>query len=112
MTPEQKSDLASEAIKAAPPVAITTAVTIGGLTLNEWVAIATIAAPKYHNFPRSSIVSIVYDSSGFICASACSLIFTIKGHTPVFAGRSPSTLRINWISFWSRFKFIAKAMVV
>jgi uncharacterized membrane protein len=42
MTPEQKSDLASEAIKAAPPVAITTAVTIGGLTLNEWVAIATL----------------------------------------------------------------------
>ena len=42
MTPEQKSDLASEAIKAAPPVAITTAVTVGGLTLNEWVAIATL----------------------------------------------------------------------
>ena len=42
MTPEQKSDIASEAIKAAPPVAITTAVTIGGLTLNEWVAIATL----------------------------------------------------------------------
>lgn len=42
MTPEQKSDIASEAIKAAPPVAITTAVTVGGLTLNEWVAIATL----------------------------------------------------------------------
>ena len=42
MTPEQKSDLASEAIKAAPPIAITTAVTVGGLTLNEWVAIATL----------------------------------------------------------------------
>jgi uncharacterized membrane protein len=42
MTPEQKSDIASEAIKAAPPVVITTAVTIGGLTLNEWVAIATL----------------------------------------------------------------------
>ena len=42
MTPEQKSDIASEAIKAAPPIAITTAVTVGGLTLNEWVAIATL----------------------------------------------------------------------
>jgi len=42
VTPEQKSDLASEAIKAAPPIAITTAVTVGGLTLNEWVAIATL----------------------------------------------------------------------
>jgi uncharacterized membrane protein len=42
MTPEQKSDIVSEAIKAAPPVAITTAVTVGGLTLNEWVAIATL----------------------------------------------------------------------
>ena len=42
MTPEQKSDIASEAIKAAPPVAITTAVTIGGLTLNECVANATL----------------------------------------------------------------------
>lgn len=42
MTPEQKSDIVSEAIKAAPPIAITTAVTVGGLTLNEWVAIATL----------------------------------------------------------------------
>jgi len=42
MSPAQKSDVLSEAAKAAPPVAITTAVTIGGLTLNEWVAIATL----------------------------------------------------------------------
>jgi len=42
MTPEQKSDVIVEAAKAAPPVVITTAVTAGGLTLNEWVAIATL----------------------------------------------------------------------
>jgi len=42
MTPEQKSDVIVEAAKAAPPVVITTAVTVGGLTLNEWVAIATL----------------------------------------------------------------------
>ena len=42
MTPEQKSDVLVEAAKAAPPVAITTAVTVGGLTLNEWVAVATL----------------------------------------------------------------------
>jgi uncharacterized membrane protein len=42
MTPEQKSDVLVEAAKAAPPVVITTAVTVGGLTLNEWVAIATL----------------------------------------------------------------------
>ncbi|NDD85364.1 hypothetical protein EBZ38_13965 [bacterium] len=42
MSPAQKSDVLSEAAKAAPPIAITTAVTIGGLTLNEWVAIATL----------------------------------------------------------------------
>lgn len=42
MTPEQKSDVLVEVAKAAPPVAITTAVTVGGLTLNEWVAVATL----------------------------------------------------------------------
>jgi len=42
MTPEQKSDVLTEAVKAAPPVAITTAVTVGGLTLNELVALATL----------------------------------------------------------------------
>lgn len=42
MTPEQKSDVLVEAAKAAPPVVITTAVTVGGLTLNEWVAVATL----------------------------------------------------------------------
>jgi len=42
MSPEQKSDVIAEAAKAAPPIAITTAVTVGGLTLNEWVALATL----------------------------------------------------------------------
>jgi hypothetical protein len=42
MTPEQKSDVITEAAKAAPPIAITTAVTVGGITINEWVAIATL----------------------------------------------------------------------
>jgi len=42
MTPEQKSDIVSELTRATPPVAITTAVTVGGLTLNEWVALATL----------------------------------------------------------------------
>ena len=42
MSPEQKSDIISEAAKAAPPIAITTAVTVGGITINEWVAIATL----------------------------------------------------------------------
>ena len=42
MSPEQKSDLITEAAKATPPVVITTAVTVGGLTLNEWVAVATL----------------------------------------------------------------------
>jgi uncharacterized membrane protein len=41
MTPEQKSDVLTEAVKAAPPIAITTAA-VGGLTLNEWVALATL----------------------------------------------------------------------
>lgn len=42
MSPAQKSDILAEAAKAAPPIAITTAVTVGGLTLNEWVALATL----------------------------------------------------------------------
>ena len=41
MSPEQKSDVITEAAKAAPPIAIT-AVTVGGITINEWVAIATL----------------------------------------------------------------------
>ena len=36
------SDLKHEALKAAPPIVITTYATFSGFTLNEWVAIATI----------------------------------------------------------------------
>jgi len=42
VTPAQKSDVIAEAARAAPPVVVTTAVTVGGLTLNEWVALATL----------------------------------------------------------------------
>jgi hypothetical protein len=42
MSPEQKSDVIAEAAKAAPPVAVATAATAGGITINEWVAIATL----------------------------------------------------------------------
>lgn len=38
-----KQAIASEVTKSAPPVALSIAATVGGLTLNEWMAIATIA---------------------------------------------------------------------
>ena len=38
-----KQDLAAEAMKAAPPVAVVTANTVAGMTLNDYVALATIA---------------------------------------------------------------------
>jgi hypothetical protein len=37
MTPEHKVDIAGEAAKAAPAVAVATATTVFGLTINEWV---------------------------------------------------------------------------
>lgn len=37
-----KQEIASESMKAAPPIAVTVASTVSGITLNEWVAIATI----------------------------------------------------------------------
>jgi hypothetical protein len=43
MTPELKIDLASEAQKAAPPIAVVAAKHVAGLSLNDWVMIATLA---------------------------------------------------------------------
>ena len=40
---EQKIDIVTESAKSAPPVAITAASGLLGLTLHDWVAIATIA---------------------------------------------------------------------
>ena len=37
-----KQEITNETMKSAPPIAITVASTIGGLSLNEWMAIATI----------------------------------------------------------------------
>lgn len=37
-----KDDIAAAAAKAAPPVAVTSSQVIFDLTLNEWVAIATL----------------------------------------------------------------------
>lgn len=41
MTPQQ-SDLVTEAQKAAPPIVVSVATTIGGMSLQDWVYIATI----------------------------------------------------------------------
>lgn len=43
MTHEQKVDVVHEAVKSAPPVAVTAASGLMGFSLHEWVAIATIA---------------------------------------------------------------------
>lgn len=40
---QKLADAGSEATKAAPPIAVTLATTIGGLSLQEWVYIATLA---------------------------------------------------------------------
>lgn len=37
-----KNEIIAEAIKSAPAVAITGAITLFGMTLNEWVALATL----------------------------------------------------------------------
>jgi hypothetical protein len=37
-----KQEIATEGMKSAPPVAVTAASVVQGVTLNEWVAIATI----------------------------------------------------------------------
>jgi hypothetical protein len=42
ITPELKIDLANEAQKAAPPIAVV-GTYAAGLTLNDWVMIATLA---------------------------------------------------------------------
>lgn len=43
MTPELKIDLASEAQKAAPPLAVVAVQHVSSMTLNDWVMIATLA---------------------------------------------------------------------
>lgn len=40
---QNKSEFAAEAVKSSPAVAVTGLGTVGGVTLNEWVAITTIA---------------------------------------------------------------------
>lgn len=42
MTPEHKVDVAAEAAKASPAVAVAAATSVFGFSLNEWVAIATL----------------------------------------------------------------------
>lgn len=42
ITPELKIDLVSEAQKTAPPVVIVAANHVTGMTLNDWVMIATL----------------------------------------------------------------------
>lgn len=42
MTPELKSEAAAQVKLAAPPVVVNLAHTVGGLTLNEWVMVATL----------------------------------------------------------------------
>ena len=37
-----KQEIVAEATKSTPPVLLSVAATVGGLTLNEWMAIATI----------------------------------------------------------------------
>lgn len=36
------ADLAEAGIKSAPPLAISAAITVGGVTLQEWVLLATL----------------------------------------------------------------------
>lgn len=38
-----KQEVAQESLKSAPPLAVTLATTMGGLTINEIVALATLA---------------------------------------------------------------------
>lgn len=40
---KMKEEITSAAVKVAPPVAVTGANVVFGFTLNEWVAIATLA---------------------------------------------------------------------
>lgn len=42
MTPQQKIDVVTEVQKAAPPIVVNIAATVGGLSLNEWVMVATL----------------------------------------------------------------------
>jgi disulfide bond formation protein DsbB len=39
---DRHADIAHEIMKSAPPVAATTGIVVFGMTLNEWVAIATL----------------------------------------------------------------------
>jgi hypothetical protein len=66
---------------------------------------ATIQAAAINASAQSHMA---YSGTGSLgtCASACSLIFTIRGQTPDFAGISPSTFKMNCTSFVSRFKFM------
>lgn len=41
--PSMKDEIAAAAVKAAPPVAVTGSHVLFNLTLNDWVAIATLA---------------------------------------------------------------------
>ena len=56
--------------------------------------------------------SMIYSAGASFgsCASAWSLIFTIKGQTPDFAGISPNTFKMNWTSFVSKFRFMLDPM--
>lgn len=40
---DRSADIAHEIMKSAPPIAVTTGIGLFGITLNEWVGIATLA---------------------------------------------------------------------
>ena len=42
MSPEHKVDIVNEAVKSAPPVAVTAASGLLGLSLYDWMLVATI----------------------------------------------------------------------
>ena len=42
-TSDMKTTVAAEGVRSAPPVALTVMAAIDAITLNEWVAIATLA---------------------------------------------------------------------
>jgi predicted MFS family arabinose efflux permease len=43
MTTERHADIVTEILKSSPPVAVTSGAFLFGLTINEWVGIATLA---------------------------------------------------------------------